>query len=149
MCAGLGDVRVFQVAGGDGDGERSVEVALRRCRLVDVRLLLRLHRRWLEGWGGHGLMLAEVHQGEALVVASRCAVSCNRRTVRGEEMLWMCVLRWMHCPPLTWNGDGGVKGACVKDGAPQQRPGFINTLAPSPEVAHVCTWLECHTELFK
>lgn len=36
VCAGLGDAWVFQVAGGDGDGERGVEVVLRPRRLVEV-----------------------------------------------------------------------------------------------------------------
>lgn len=67
MRGGLGDARVLQVAGGDGDGERGAQVVLRRRSLVDVGLLLRLHRRRLEGRRGHGLI--EVHQGEALVVA--------------------------------------------------------------------------------
>lgn len=81
MCSGLGDARVFQVAGGDGDGERGTEVVFRR--LVHVRLLFMLPRHWLEGWS---LILGEVHEGEALVVALRCTVSCNKQTVRGEEM---------------------------------------------------------------
>lgn len=87
VCRGLGDARVLQVARGDGDGERGMEVMLRRCRLVDVRLLFMLPRHWLEGWRGHGLILGEVHEGEALVVALRCTVSCNKPTVRGEETL--------------------------------------------------------------
>lgn len=72
---GLGDARVLQVGGGDGDGERGVEVVLRRPGLVDVRLLFGLHGRRLEGWRRHGLILGEVQEGEALVVAARCTVS--------------------------------------------------------------------------
>lgn len=83
VCSGLGDARVLQVAGGDGDGERGVEVVLRRRRLVDVRLLFMLPRHWLEGWRGHGVILGEVHEREALVVAVRSTVSCNKQ--RGEE----------------------------------------------------------------
>lgn len=61
VCRGLRDAWVLQVTGGDGDGERGMEVMLRRCRLVDVRLLFMLPRHWLEGWRGHGLILGEVH----------------------------------------------------------------------------------------
>lgn len=100
VCGGLGDARVLQVAGGDGDGERGMEVMLRRRRLVDVGLLLMLPRHWLEGWRGHGLILGEVHEGEALVVALRCTVSCNKPTVRGEERRRY---RWMDRPLLRWN----------------------------------------------
>lgn len=116
MCSGLGDARVFQVAGGDGDGERGMEVVFRRRRLVDVRPLFMLPRHWLEGWSCRGLILGEVHEGEALVVALRCTVSCNKQTVRGEEMPSVCVPRRMGGPLLRWNGDDGVKGACLKDG---------------------------------
>lgn len=85
VCSGLGDAWVLQVSGGDGDGERGMEVMLRRCRLVDVRLLFMQPRHWLKSWRGHRLILGEVHDGEALVVALRCTVSCNKQTVRGEE----------------------------------------------------------------
>lgn len=79
---GLGDALVLQVGGGDGDGERGVEVVLRRPGLVDVRLLFGLHGRRLEGWRSHGLILGEVHEGEALVVAPRRAVSCKEHNQR-------------------------------------------------------------------
>lgn len=75
---GLGEAQVFQVAGGDGNGERGVEVVVRRNRLVDVGLLFGLHGHWLEGWRRHVLVLREVHEWEALVVASRRTVCCKR-----------------------------------------------------------------------
>lgn len=80
---GLGEVQVFQVAGGDGNGERGVEVVVRRNRLVDVGLLFGLHGHWLEGWSRHVLVLREVHEWEALVVASRRAV-CWKREKGGK-----------------------------------------------------------------
>lgn len=68
---------MLQVAGGDGDGERSVEVVVCRQVLMDVRLLFGLHLRRVEGWRRHRLGVGEVHQRVALVVAARSAVSCK------------------------------------------------------------------------
>lgn len=68
---GLGEARVLQVAGGDGDGERGVEVV---GGLVEVGLLFGLQWHRLEGRRRHGLVVGEVHQREALVVATRRTV---------------------------------------------------------------------------
>lgn len=82
MGGGLGDAGVLQVAGGDGDGEGGVQVMVhRRYRLVDVGLVFGLHGHRLEGRGRYGLVLGEVHEREALVVAARRTVCCNRGVV--------------------------------------------------------------------
>lgn len=91
VCGGFGQAQVFQlaVAAGDGDGKRGVEVVevvkvvevvVHGHGLVDVGLLLRLHRNRLEGWSCCVLVLGEVHEWEALVVAPRCTVCCKRET---------------------------------------------------------------------
>lgn len=86
VCGGFRQAQVFQlaVAAGDGDGQRGVEVVkvvevvVHRHGLVDVGLLSRLHRHRLEGGSCHVLVLGEVHEREALVVAPRRAVCCKR-----------------------------------------------------------------------
>lgn len=91
---GLGQAKVFQlaVAGGDGDGERGVEVVkvvevvevvVHRHGLVDVGLLTGLHGHRLEGRSCHVLVLGEVHEREALVVAPRRAVCCKEGKMGG------------------------------------------------------------------
>lgn len=74
---GLGEACVLQMAGGDGDGQRCVEVVVRWQGLVDVGLLFGLHWYRLEGRRCHRLVLREVHEREALVVATRRTVRCN------------------------------------------------------------------------
>lgn len=71
---------MLQVAGGDGDGEGRVEIAVRRWLLVDVRLLFGQHR--MEGRGRHRLVVGKVHQRVALVVAARGAVRCGEEKHR-------------------------------------------------------------------
>lgn len=86
---GLGEAQVFQVAGGDGNGERGVEVVVRRNRLVDVGLLFGLHGHWLEGWRRHVLVLREVHEREALVVASGRTVRCGTKRTNFQQLTFI------------------------------------------------------------
>lgn len=72
---GLGEARVLQVVGWDGDGQRGVEVAVPRQRLVDVGLLLGL--RGLEGRRRYGLVTGEVHDRKALIVATGSGFCCR------------------------------------------------------------------------
>lgn len=74
---------MLEVAGGDGDREGRVDVVVCWQGLVDVRFLFGLHG--LEGGWSDRLVLGEVHEGEALVVAPRCAVSCKEEQ-RGERL---------------------------------------------------------------
>lgn len=83
VCGGFRQAQVFQlaVAARDGDGERGVEVVevvVHRHGLVDVGLLSRLHRHRLEGRSCHVLVLGEVHEREALVVAPGRTVCCKK-----------------------------------------------------------------------
>ena len=77
VWGGLREVRVLQMAGGDGDGQRGMEVVVCWQGLVDVGLLFGWNWHGLEGRRRHRLVLREVHEWEALVVAPRCTVSCN------------------------------------------------------------------------
>lgn len=60
-----------------------MKVVMRCHGLVDVRLLFVLYGHGLEGRGSHRLILGEVHEREALVVASRGTVCCNKVGVGG------------------------------------------------------------------
>lgn len=107
---GLGEARVLQVAGRDGDGEGAVEVVevvVRRQRLVDVRLVFGLHGHRLEGRRRHRLVLGEVHEWEALVVATRRTVRCNeeRGGWRGEvigSFRFITNFQSHFCPNKLW-----------------------------------------------
>lgn len=92
VCGGFGQAQVFQlaVAAGDGDGERCMEVVevvevvvvvVHGHGLVDVGLLPRLHRHRLEGRSRCVLVLREVHEREALIVAPGCAVCYKKETL--------------------------------------------------------------------
>lgn len=69
MCGGLGQMGVLQVGGGDGDGQRGLEVVVGRNVLVDVGLLLGLYGHRLESRRCYRLVVREVHEWVALVVA--------------------------------------------------------------------------------
>lgn len=70
MRGGLRETRMLQMAGGDGDGQGGMEVVVRWQGLVDVGLLFGLHWYRLEGRRGHRLVVREVHEWEALVIAT-------------------------------------------------------------------------------
>lgn len=85
---GLGETLVLQMAGGDGDGQGGVEVVVCRQGLVDVGLLFGLHWYRLEGRRCHGLVVREVHEWEAFVVATRRTVRCEEEKSLKREKLF-------------------------------------------------------------
>lgn len=82
VCGGLGEMRMLQMPGRDGDGQGGMVAVMCWQGLVDVGLLFGRHRNRLEGRRCHRLVLREVHEWEALVVATRCTVRCNDKQQR-------------------------------------------------------------------
>lgn len=74
---GLGEGWLVQMTGRDGDGQWGVEAGVCWQGLVDVRPLFGLNWHRLEGMSRDGLVLSEVHEWEALVVAARRSVRCQ------------------------------------------------------------------------
>lgn len=111
MRGGLREARLLEVAGGDGDRKRRVNVVVRRQRLVvDVGLLFRRNGHRLEGRGCYRLVLGEVHEREALVVATRCGFSCKDTEWR------QCVRQRSHqeVPPAGLSGSSRINEALAK-----------------------------------
>lgn len=88
---GLGQARPLQVGLRNGNGERRVEVVVERRRhTVEVGLVLEVHGDRLEGHGLR-LVLREVHERVALVVAAVSGVSYREEKRECVFQNRMCV----------------------------------------------------------